>query len=109
MERDDARDQRVHELDLAREFMRTPIGHHSPDLQRLLRRFRGEAVKGKYALLCTRPNREWVLVELSGEKGVPFKVHRDKVFTDLLEAERAVFRLRWKRHMGRELVLDGTP
>ena len=104
MEQDDA-----HELRLAREFMRTPIGHHSPDLQRLLRRFRGEPVKGKYALLCTRPNREWMLVELSGEKGKPFTMHRDKVFTDLLEAERAVFRLRWKRHMGRDLVLDGAP
>ena len=97
----------VGDLRLAREFMATPIGHHSPDLQRLLRRFRGEPVKGKYALLTTKPNRAWMLIELSGEKGVPFTPHPEAVFTDLAEAERAVFRLRWKRHTGHDLVLDG--
>ena len=97
----------IRDLRLAREFMATPIGHHSPDLQRLLRTFRGEPVKGKYALLITKPSREWMLIELSGDKGVPFKLHRDQVFTSLADAERAVFRLRWKRHTGQDMVLEG--
>jgi branched-chain amino acid transport system permease protein len=98
----------VRDLRLAREFMATPIGHHSPDLQRLLRQFRGEPVKGKYALLTVRPNREWMLIELSGEKGVPFTLHPDQRFTSLAEAERAVFRKRWKRYTGQDLMLDGA-
>ncbi len=96
-------------LRLAREFRRDPYGRHSPDLQRLLRTFRGEPVAGKYALLCTRPNREWMLIELSGEKGKPFVRHPDMVFADLREAEWAVFKLRWKRHTGTDLVLDEEP
>ena len=96
----------VRDLRLAREFMACPIGHHSPDLQRLLRQFRGEPVKGKYALLTVRSNREWMLIELSGEKGVPFTMHPDRRFTSLAEAERAVFRLRWKRYTGQDLELE---
>ena len=56
---------------LAREFRATPIGHHSPNLQALLRLFRGQPVAGKHAILCTRPNREWMLVQLSGAKEKP--------------------------------------
>ena len=91
---------------LAREFKANPIGHHSPDLQRLLRVFRGEPVEGKYALLCTKPNREWALVQLSGEKGRPLTLVREKVFSDLRKAEWEVFKLRWTKHTGRELALD---
>lgn len=95
----------VADLRLAREFHANPIGRHSPDLQRLLRFFRGEPVEGKYALLCTKPSREWRLVELSGEVGKPFTVHEDRVFTDLRQAEWEVFKLRWKRYTGQELAL----
>jgi branched-chain amino acid transport system permease protein len=95
----------VADLRLAREFKANPIGKHSPDLQRLLRFFRGEPVEGKYALLVTKPNREWTLVELSGVVGKPFAIHGDRVFTDLREAEWEVFKLRWKRYTGRDLVL----
>jgi branched-chain amino acid transport system permease protein len=96
----------VADLRLAREFRTTPIGRHSPDLQRLLRFFRGEPVEGKYALLCTVPNREWRLVELSGEVGKPLTVHQGRVYTSLAEAEWDVFKLRWKRYTGQDLVLD---
>jgi branched-chain amino acid transport system permease protein len=95
----------IADLRLAREFKANPIGRHSPDLQRLLRFFRGEPVEGKYALLVTKPNREWILVELSGRVGKPFTIHRDRVFTDLATAEWEVFKLRWKRYTGQDLVL----
>ena len=94
------------DLRLAKEFQANPVGHHSPDLQRLLRVMRSEPVAGKYALLCTKPNREWVLIQLSGKKGTPFTVHEDKRFKTLAEAEWEVFKLRWKKHSGCDLELD---
>ena len=93
------------DLDLAREFMATPVGHHSPNLQRLLRSMRGGPVKGKYALLVTKPGHEWTLIQLSGERAVAPKIFEDTVYQDLDEAEREVFRLRWKQFTGRELEL----
>ena len=97
---------RIHperDLALAREFMAAPAGHHSPNLQRLLRVMRGGPVEGKYALLVTKPGRKWTLIQLSGARDVPPAVFADCVFDDLDEAERAVFRLRWKQHTGHEL------
>ena len=93
------------DIALAREFMAAPAGLHSPNLQRLLRAMRGGPVEGKYALLTTRPGHEWTLMQLSGSRDVPPTVLEDCVFDDLDEAERVVFRLRWKQHTGRELGL----
>ena len=93
------------DLDLAREFMAAPAGLHSPNLQRLLRAMRGGPLEGKYALLTTRPGHEWTLIRLSGSRDVPPTVLEDCVFDDRDEAERVVFRLRWKQHTGRELGL----
>jgi len=91
---------------LAREFQADPLGHHSPNLQALLRRFRGEPVAGKYALLRTRHERVWTVVEFSGVKGVPLKQHPGLSFTDWRAAEWAVFQLRWRRHVGRPLSFE---
>ena len=88
---------------LAEEFMANPIGHHSPDLQRLLLRFRGEPAKGKYVLVCTKPYEEWTLARLSGERGKRTKLIKGQVYHSLEDAERAVFRLRWKKHFGEAL------
>jgi len=85
------------------EFEKTPIGHHSPGLQRVLNVFRGEATVGKYVLICTKRHREWVLGQLTGERGKPVKILRDKVFTSIEEAEREVFRRRWKKYTGSDL------
>ncbi len=93
------------DLSLAREFMATPVGLHSPNLQRLLRAMRGGALQGKYALLSTKPGHEWTLIQLSGERDLPPVVHEDAVFTDLLDAEREVFRRRWKEQTGETLDL----
>lgn len=93
------------DLPLAREFMATPIGFHSPNLQRLLRAMRGGPLPGKYALYKSRPGHEWMLMELSGSRDVPPVMHKDTVFTDLDEAERHVFRLRWRQITGRDLDL----
>ena len=84
------------------EFDRTPIGHHSPALERLLLKFRGAPVAGKYVLLVLEPHRRWTLATLTGQRGDPVRPIANRVFTDLLEAERAVFRLRWQALVGGE-------
>lgn len=91
------------------EFRKTPIGHHSPGLQRVLTVFRGEALEGKYFLLCVEPHRKWVLAQSTGERGAPLKLLERYVFTDREEAERKVFKLRWARHTGEPLEREGEP
>ena len=85
---------------LAAEFKATPLGHHSAELQKLLRIFRTLPVPGKHALLRASHERSWVLVEFNGRKGEPLTVHRDRTFTDWNEAEWAVFKLRWHGYFG---------
>jgi len=88
----------------AEEFRRTPVGHHSPGLQRVLHVFRGEPLSGKYVLFCTKPYTEWQLARLSGERGKPLKLE-NKFYASLEEAEWDVFQRRWKDFTGHDLVL----
>jgi branched-chain amino acid transport system permease protein len=91
------------DLVFAEEFRRQPIGHHSPGLQRILSLFRGAPLRGKHVILCTKPHRQWILGELAGSQGLAIRLHKDKVFRSLAEAEWDVFKLRWKRHTGKDL------
>jgi hypothetical protein len=95
----------VADLPFAREFMAQPVGRHSPGLQRVLNVFRGEPLTGKYVLIEIEPHRRWRLARLSGERGRPVST-LDSVFTDLEEAEREVFKLRWREHTGVDLVVE---
>ncbi|MGR8918270.1 MAG: hypothetical protein ACU85V_01535 [Gammaproteobacteria bacterium] len=87
---------------LIEEFRANPIGHHSPDLQRLLNRLRGAPMADKYCLVVVEPNREWQLAKTSGEPGKPVKL-LSRRFTDHKEAEWFVFRQRWKALTGETL------
>jgi hypothetical protein len=98
----------VQDLAYAREFMAEPVGLHSPGLQRVLNVLRGEPLAGKYVLIEITPHRRWRLARLTGERGRPVPV-LDTVFTDLATAEREVFRLRWKEHVGQDLILTEAP
>lgn len=91
------------DLIYAEEFRRKPIGHHSPGLQRVLSAMRGAPLRGKQVVFCSKPHREWILAELSGVQGQPMRLHNDKRFCSLAEAEWEVFKLRWKRHTGKDL------
>jgi hypothetical protein len=91
--------------ELAIEFWRNPIGQHSPRLIRLLSWFRSEPIQGRFVFVCTKPHREWVLGRLTGRRGEPTELLADKVFTDLIEANREVFRLRWERCTGQRLSI----
>ena len=77
----------VNDLPYAAEFMRVPIGHQSPGLQRVLHAMRGEPLASKYVLVVTKPHAQWQLAQLSGERGTPL-TRLDVFYTDLLEAER---------------------
>jgi hypothetical protein len=92
----------VRDLPFAREFMATPVGLHSPGLQRVLNVLRGEPLTGKYVLIEIVPHRQWRLGRLTGERGRAVDL-LDTMFTDLETAEREVFLLRWKEHVGQDL------
>ncbi len=89
---------------LADEFMANPFGRPSPALQRLLMIFRGGPIAGKYVLVCTKPFEEWTLARVGEKRGDPLTLIEDQRFTSLEDAERAVFRLRWKEHTGYDLA-----
>jgi hypothetical protein len=78
---------RPEDRELAEEFHKTPVGHHSLGLQRIPTVFRGEALAGKPFLLCVEPFRRWVLELHPGARGKPFKVLQDKVYRNRNEAE----------------------
>jgi hypothetical protein len=82
-------------VELATEFRCNPYGIHSPELQAALDRLRLVNPDGKMVLVCTIPNREWVVAELRGE---PLRAHMrdDLVFDSPEGAEWAVFKLRWQ-------------
>jgi hypothetical protein len=88
---------------LADEFMANPFGRASPELQRVLMVFRGEPLEGKPVLICTKPFEEWALAIHRGKRGVPPQLTEHR-FTSLEEAERFVFRLRWKKYTGHDLA-----
>jgi len=87
---------------LIEEFRRNPIGHHSPDLQRLLTRMRSAPVAGKYCLVVVKPNREWQLAQTIGKRcGAP-KLLPER-FTSMADAEWFAFRKRWLALTGETL------
>ncbi len=88
--------------ELIAEFKQNPIGHHSPDLQRLLNRFRGVPMKDKFCLLVIKPNRLWQLAKTSGVTGKQVK-KLPQTFTNQSDAEWYVFRKRWKSLTGETL------
>ena len=94
------------DLALAREFKERPYGIHSPALQALLNAMRRGPHRGRWALYCSKPAREWMLIQLSGERGKPVTFHPDVTFATFEAAEWHVFKLRWKQMTGRDLDLD---
>src|SRR3546814_20222275 len=89
-----------HRRDLIEECRRKPGGRHSGELQRLLNILRGGPLEGKYVLVRTKPDQEWVLAQLSGIRGEPVRIHSDQVFHSLEAAEWAVFKRRWQQLTG---------
>lgn len=87
----------------AAEFRADPLGMPGPGLQRVLNLLRGGPKSGKYVLVVKEPFRRWILGRLPAERGQPVELLDGMEFTDLAEAEWAVFRLRWKAQTGQDL------
>lgn len=88
------------------EYARMPIGAHSPDLQFILEHFRKVPCAGKFVLVALEPHKRWALGTLTGSRGNPVVVQEDLIFDDLAEAERYVFRQRWKALTGTDPAED---
>ena len=91
------------DLVYADEFRLDPLGPASPGLQRVLNVLRGGPKSGKYVLIVREPFRRWVLGQLPAGRGQPIEALEHFEFTDLAEAEWAVFKMRWKAHTGENL------
>lgn len=89
--------------DLVAEFRKTPVGHQSVELKKLMNVMRGEGFPGKHVLICTKPYEEWRLGRLSGVRGKAIEVVEGVVYTSIEEAEWEVFKIRWKALTGEEL------
>lgn len=90
--------------DLAEAFLENPSGPHSPELQRLVNALRFEKdMTGKHVVVETKRHEEWTLAQLPAVRYSPLILHHDQVFTNLEDAERAIFRLRWEAATGQKL------
>ncbi|MCA8967145.1 MAG: hypothetical protein KDC48_19860 [Planctomycetes bacterium] len=91
------------DLPFAREFLRDPAAPASPGLQRVLNRMRTDTTRGKYVLIAVEPHRRWRLARSPCVRGRPIEIVPGVEFDDRLEAERTVFRLRWRELTGEDL------
>ena len=89
---------------LAAEFRRTPVGHHSPTLQRVLLKLVGAEHESAYVLICRVPHRQWVLARMPNNPRAPLTILEDCVFDSLEAAEREVFKRRWKAGTGQDIT-----
>lgn len=91
------------DIEFAREFLARPLGYHSPGLQRVLNRMRGPHWEYKYVLVVVQRHARWRLGRLPARRGAPVEMVGNVVYTDLMEAERDVFRRRWKDLTGQDI------
>jgi N,N-dimethylformamidase len=90
--------------DLAAAFKARPFGPHAPDVAALATALRMAPVAGKYVLIAAHDGGSWELAQLTGRRYEAPTLLGER-FTDLAEAEWAVFRRRWQARTGVPLVL----
>ena len=93
-------------LDLAREYKARPYGRHSDALQRIVNMFRADQLPGTSCVVCTKPYREWALARFGKDSRSPVEL-LGPVYASMEEAEWEVFKLRWEKHTGQRLEIDG--
>ncbi len=89
--------------DLVEEFRKTPAGHQSVELQKMMTVMRGERFPAKHILICTKPCEEWQLAQLTGVCGAPPKIIAGVVYNSIEQAEWGVIKIRWKLLTGEDL------
>jgi hypothetical protein len=83
--------------DLVEEFIARPSGAHTSDLFFLLVVMRSQRAANKHFLYMLEPHESWELAMLGDDATFGPVTRTGVVFTDLEEAERHVFRLRWEQ------------
>ena len=78
------------------DFLERPYSKHSLNTLKILNKLRSVQRKGKYCLICIKPYKLWQLAKLTGIRGQSAIPIKGKYFNDLEEAERYVFKLRYK-------------
>jgi len=98
---------KITEADLphAREFLASPIGYHSPGLQRVLNRMRGGHDAFRYVLITKERYALWQLAKLPAGRGAKLEAIDGVFYDDLIEAERDIFKRRWTDLTGQDLDL----
>jgi hypothetical protein len=89
--------------ELAEAFMARPWGPHGSAVQAIVNAMRSAPVAVKFAVRCLVPYETWVLVRLPRRRGLPLERVDERIFTSLVEAERAVFAQRWEALFGERL------
>ncbi len=92
--------------DLCEEFKRSPVGGHSPDLQKLLLLMRWGNARGRTIIVCTIPDREWRLGRMGPKRGAKMTIDTGRSFHSHGEAEWACFRARWREMTGAECPVE---
>ena len=82
------------------EFRRTPIGAHSPGLQRLLNIMRLERGGVQAILVCRKSFSEYVIGHMPTSRAEPLVIEDAPVFATREEAEWELFCRRWRDHTG---------
>ena len=97
------------DLPFVEEFRKNPIGHHSPNLQRILNILRYD-LSGNQIILVTRvPFKEWVLGHMPPSRDDKIIVEDDaEIFTTKEDAEWAVFCARWAAATGNLITTPRT-
>ena len=91
------------DLPYAREFLAAPIGYHSPCLQRVLNRMRGPDWTFKYVLIVVERYSRWQLGRLPAARGGRVEAVAGGYYDNLLDAERDIFKRRWRDLTGQDL------
>lgn len=93
------------DLSCAEEFRQAPIGHHSPNLQRLLNIMRFDKSGSQTILVTLIPFKEWVLGVMPPDRSEPVNILENQgVFYSREDAEWAVFCHRWEHHTGMKIT-----
>jgi len=89
--------------DLIEEFRNNPVGRSSGDLRRLLNALRMHPDVPPYILVCMQPQREWRIAVKPPGRGTAVELLDGPAYDDPLQAEWAIFKLRWQALTGEDL------
>ena len=90
--------------DLVEEFRVNPAGPYSPELALIVNRLRVMPLADRHVLVCTKPDREWVLAKIPPERGAKMELYEDQQFNDYNEGVWEIFKRRWKTVTGQDLL-----